>query len=386
MKNTRKFVTCMSALALTLGLVGCGENGGSTKKDDTINVAIIAPTTGGVAEYGLAVSNGAKMALDEIKEINGHKIVYTIYDTKGEDETAIANFETAVAAGADFVLGGVISSESTAIGQKSQSMGANKVTILSGSATAEAFTKTGDNVFRACFTDPQQGEKLAKFVYDDLGKKNVAVLYNADSDYSKGCAEAFRDTLTGKGGSVSSFESYAQTEANFTVVVSKILKTNPDTIYLPDYYEKVSALIKEIRKQNFKGSIVGADGWDSVNTYFDSSNYSYLEDCYFSNSFYENTPVSQEFIKAYQTEYGTKPISFCALGYDIGYIMAAAFEEAYKTTSNPIPTHKELTDAMYKISITGVTGTISFNSEGNPTNAGCILTFNTTTGATEFVK
>lgn len=45
--------------------------------------------------------------------------------------------------------------------------------------------------FRVCFTDPYQGEVLAKYSKEKLGAKTVAIMSNNSSDYSDGVANAF---------------------------------------------------------------------------------------------------------------------------------------------------------------------------------------------------
>ena len=73
-------------------------------------------------------------------------------------------------------------------------------------------TKVGDYIFRACFIDPFQGTVMAKYVYNTLGLKTAAVLYDNGNDYNKGLAENFRLSFEGLGGKVVSYEAFTDEE------------------------------------------------------------------------------------------------------------------------------------------------------------------------------
>ncbi len=73
----------LAAALLVLPLTGC--NGGSGS-GDTIKIGGLAPLTGEVAQYGTAVDNAVKMAVDKINEtgiLGGKKIEYISYDERG---------------------------------------------------------------------------------------------------------------------------------------------------------------------------------------------------------------------------------------------------------------------------------------------------------------
>ena len=77
--------------------------------------------------------------------------------------------------------------------------------MVTASATAEAVTydaetdTVNENVFRATFTDPFQGIKMADYAYQRLGYTKAAVIFQKGADYNEGLAENF----------VNEFESWA---------------------------------------------------------------------------------------------------------------------------------------------------------------------------------
>ena len=162
-------------LGLAATLVACSSdngtdtpttNGGSTGGNtDTIVIGSMGPYEGEYSVYGTAVKNGIDLAIQEFNEGGGKLLDKTVklvsYDTKGDATEATNSYNKLVDSdGAVAIVGAVLSGESTAVGSASQGIG---TPILSPSATALAFTETGPNVFRGCFTDPIQARMMGEF-------------------------------------------------------------------------------------------------------------------------------------------------------------------------------------------------------------------------------
>ena len=78
----KKFIAMMAALSMVaVMMTGCGgsssssaaADGGenSTAAGDTIKIGCLAPLTGEVSSYGIAVANAVQMAVDEINAAGG---------------------------------------------------------------------------------------------------------------------------------------------------------------------------------------------------------------------------------------------------------------------------------------------------------------------------
>lgn len=124
---------------------------------------------------------------------------------------------------------------------------------------------------------------MAEFADKNLKVKNVAILYDASSDYSKGLAEVFTKTMEEKGGKIVAKEAFLAKDLDFKSALTKIKSTNPEAIYIPGYYEEVAKIIKQTRELGLNVPLLGCDGWDSPklveiggpealnNTYFSSA-------------------------------------------------------------------------------------------------------------------
>ena len=69
MKKSRVLSMVLAAALLTVPLAGCGNTPGGS--GDEIVIGGLAPLTGSVAQYGVAVDNAVKMAVDDINDKGG---------------------------------------------------------------------------------------------------------------------------------------------------------------------------------------------------------------------------------------------------------------------------------------------------------------------------
>ena len=113
----KKLLFVMSLLLLFV--VSCG--GKKAADSNVIKIGVIAPLTGDVAQYGVAVKNGVQLKVDELNAaggINGKKIELVVADSKGESQEAVNIFKKMVSQDkVNLVIGEVISSASIAVSE-----------------------------------------------------------------------------------------------------------------------------------------------------------------------------------------------------------------------------------------------------------------------------
>jgi len=266
------------------------------------------------------------------------------------------------------IVGEVASSNSLAAAPLAQSAG---IPMISPASTNPAVTQVGDFIFRACFLDSFQGEVMAKFVYENLGKRRAALLYDNASDYSKGLSEFFQSSFKKLGGEIVAVESFSdesQTE-DFKPQLTNIKQAEPDFLYVPTYYTGASAILKQARELGLDVACGGGDGWDSpklVELGGDA-----VEGHYFSNHFAidDPRPAVQSFVKRYREECGAAPDALASLAYDAARLLLAAIEKAGTLDGAAIR------DALKTITLEGVTGRISFDAQRNPIKSAVILQY-----------
>lgn len=218
---------------------------------------------------------------------------------------------------------------------------ASKVPQIAPCATAPAITmnngKVRDFMFRACFIDPFQGQVMAQFADKSLNVKNVAILYDSSSDYSKGLADVFQKTMEEKGGTVVAKEAFLSKDLDFKASLTKIKATNPEAIYVPGYYEEVSKIVKQAREIGIDVPLLGSDGWESPKL-AEIAGKEALHDCYYVSAFsaQDQDPSVQKFIKDYKAKYQKDPDIFAMQGYNAGLVLADALKRSNNATGEKL--------------------------------------------------
>src|SRR4029078_9936111 len=103
--------------------------------------------------------------------------------------------------------------------------------IISPESATERVTATGDYIFRVCFIDPFQGEVLAKFAYNDLKARKVAILKDIAQDYSVALTDSVSPHFKALGGEVLPPVSYQGSDADFKAILTQVRSQKPDAIF-----------------------------------------------------------------------------------------------------------------------------------------------------------
>ena len=363
----KKILALICIMTLTVSLfAGCGsddaekteEAGKTDSNEETIKIGTIQPITGDIAAYGTQTRDAIQMAVEEINEnggVLGKEIELVVEDDEGKPEKTINAFKKLVSK--DKIVGfvGALTSNcSLAINTEAQN---EKIPMITPASTNDTVTDAGDYVFRACYSDSFQGNVVAKFAYEDLGVTKAAILFDVTNDYSVGLKDEFTTTFEELGGEVVAVESYSSGDVDFKAQLTSISTTEPDVLFLPDYYSTVALIAQQVRNAGIDAPMLGADGWDSIV----GQGADEVAGSYYSNHYsaeVEDEQV-QSFVTKFEETYNVAPNALAALGYDAMYIMAKAIEEAGSTDSEVIK------DALANVTYKGVTGEISFDENGD---------------------
>ena len=186
--------------------VACERRSGTSQQSATgdVLVGMYGSLTGDGASFGQSSVEGSQLAVEEINNaggvLGGRKIRLLVEDDQSRPEeasnavTKLITQDKVVA-----VLGEVASRRTLAAAPVAQKY---QIPMITPASTNERVTQVGDYIFRVCFIDPFQGEVLAKFAYNDLKARKVAVLKDIQQDYSVGLTDSIQKTFTSLGGQV----------------------------------------------------------------------------------------------------------------------------------------------------------------------------------------
>jgi len=137
---------------------------------------------------------------------------------------------------------------------------------------------------------------------------------------------------------------------------------------VPGYYTELGLIAKQARELGINVPLLGGDGWDSEKTLEIGGEA--VEGDYFSTHYAADSddPHVQEFVKRFQSKYGSTPDAMAALGYDTAGILADALKRA-GSTDGP-----KLRDAIAATKgFAGVTGKISIDEKRNARKDAVVL-------------
>lgn len=356
-------------------------NGWGFGRKTIIKIGINAPITGDIPKVGEGTKYAALMWLADIKkngglEVGGKKfpVELIIEDNEAKAESAVkANTKMITEDEVLFIVGPQASKQAVPAGDVANNYETPMITPWS---TNPDTTKDRPYVFRGCFLDPFQGPVLANFITDEFKFNKAAVLYDVASDYPKGLAEFFKqawEKLHGAG-SVVAYESFTTKDTDFSSQLSKIIKSQAEVLFTPQYYNEVALIVQQAHELGWKGPIIGSDSWGSAETVNLCG-----KDCYgqFFSTHYAAAGAkgaTKEFIDRYQKEYGYVPDDVAALTWDSLRLVQKAVENAGNITGDIKEDRRAVRDAMAKIkNFKGITGDMTFTEEGDPIKCAVIV-------------
>ncbi|CBL41845.1 amino acid/amide ABC transporter substrate-binding protein, HAAT family (TC 3.A.1.4.-) [butyrate-producing bacterium SS3/4] len=392
--NYEKRVLSLSlALAMAASLTACGSSSSTTEttaaaaadattaaagasseasSDKVFKIGGIGPVTGAAAVYGLAVKNGAQIAVDEINAdggINGYQIEFNFQDDEHDAEKSVNAYNTLKDWGMQVLMGTVTSAPCVAVADKTNADNMFQITP-SGSSVECA---QNPNVFRVCFSDPDQGAASATYIAENKLAEKIAVIYDSSDVYSSGIYEKFAAEAANQGLEIVDAEAFtADSNKDFSTQLQKAKDAGADLVFLPIYYTEASLILKQADTMGFAPKFFGCDGMDGI-LQVENFDTKLAEGLMLLTPFAADAQdeLTQKFVTSYKENYGETPIQFAADAYDAIYAIKAAMEEADITPETSVSdTCDKMKEAMLKIKVNGLTGEdMTWTEDGEPHKA-----------------
>ena len=389
----KRVLSLSLALAMAASLTACGSSSSTTEttaaaaadattaaagassessSDKVFKIGGIGPVTGAAAVYGLAVKNGAQIAVDEINAdggINGYQIEFNFQDDEHDAEKSVNAYNTLKDWGMQVLMGTVTSAPCVAVADKTNADNMFQITP-SGSSVECA---QNPNVFRVCFSDPDQGAASATYIAENKLVEKIAVIYDSSDVYSSGIYEKFAAEAANQGLEIVDAEAFtADSNKDFSTQLQKAKDAGADLVFLPIYYTEASLILKQADTMGYAPKFFGCDGMDGI-LQVDNFDTKLAEGLMLLTPFAADADdeLTQKFVTAYKEKYGETPIQFAADAYDAIYAIKAAAEEAGITPeTSASDTCDKMKEAMLKITVNGLTGeNMTWTEDGEPHKA-----------------
>ena len=389
----KRVLSLSLALAMATSLTACGSSSSTTEttaaaaadattaaagasseasSDKVFKIGGIGPVTGAAAVYGLAVKNGAQTAVDEINAdggINGYQIEFNFQDDEHDAEKSVNAYNSLKDWGMQVLMGTVTSAPCVAVADKTNADNMFQITP-SGSSVECA---QNPNVFRVCFSDPDQGAASATYIAENKLAEKIAVIYDSSDVYSSGIYEKFAAEAANQGLEIVDAEAFtADSNKDFSTQLQKAKDAGADLVFLPIYYTEASLILKQADTMGYAPKFFGCDGMDGI-LQVENFDTKLAEGLMLLTPFAADAQdeLTQKFVTSYKENYGETPIQFAADAYDAIYAIKAAMEEADITPETSVSdTCDKMKEAMLKIKVNGLTGEdMTWTEDGEPHKA-----------------
>jgi branched-chain amino acid transport system substrate-binding protein len=329
-------------------------------------IGVISIITGQGAAYGEAITNGIKLARDEVNAKGEVLVDLKIEDSSGKQEQALSaaqkliNSEKVVA-----IIGPTLSNEMFAAGPEANASG---VPIMGTSTTAKGITQIGKFVFRNALPESQAipasvGQAVKKY---DL--KKVALLYGNDDAFTKSGFDTMKEVAEKLKLEIVTIQEFQKGQADYKAQLTKIASLKPDAVFCSALYNEGGVILAQARKMGLKVPFVGGNGFNSpkvIEIAKEAAEGLIVATPWFGE---KSDPKVRAFVAKYEKAYGKKPDQFAAQAYDAFHIMTNALKAAGTAD------RAKLRDALAATrNFQGVLGNFSFDAERDVVMAPSVL-------------
>jgi branched-chain amino acid transport system substrate-binding protein len=327
----------------------------------TIKIATQSPLSGGQASLGEGIKLGAQLAIDKGKanlEKMGYKVELVPFDDQAKPDVGVANAKNIIA---DKDIMAVIGHLNSGVAIPSSEVYKEvNVAMISPANTNPVVTDRGyPNVNRVCGRDDVQGVVGSEFAHGQ--KVKSAYIVHDKTQYGQSIAEFFKADAEKKGVKVLGFEG-TEEKSNFDPIITPIKAKNPDLIYFGGIYDQAAPFFKQAREKGVKAKFMGPDGMDSSDLTKIAGKAVVGMNYTSAAGPASALPKAKSFVEEFKKKFGKNPEPYAAEAYDATTIALKALEEAAKKGK---VTREDVTSAVRKAKLSGITGEIAFDGKGD---------------------
>ena len=333
----------------------------------TIKIATQSPLSGGQSLLGVAIKQGAELALEQLGgdlAAMGYDVQLAPYDDQATPDVGVANAKNIVADSE--ILCGVGHLNSGVMIPSSEEYHTANLAFVSPANTNPVVTTRGYlEVNRVVGRDDVQAPAAEEYAFTTLGAKSVYIIHDKTA-YGQGVAEFFRIAAEEDGIEILGFEGTEET-ANFDAIVTPLIATQPDVVFFAGIYNQAGVFFKQARDAGYEGTFLGTDGMDS------SDLADIAGDALTTGGGMAYTtvagpvsayPAAAKFAEDYTAKFGAAPEAYAAQAYDAAGVCLTAIKAAAEAAGGT-PTRLQVAEAVRAVNYEGLTSTITFDAIGD---------------------
>jgi len=319
----------MKALKLLGCALGLTVAGGSFAQQP-IKIGFVAEMSGAQAEYGLQITNGAKLYIKEHGDVvAGRKIELVIKDVGGANPEVAKRVATELLTRdkVDFLAGFGFTPNALAVAPLATQA---KVPMIVMNAATSVITERSPFIVRTSMTLPQNAYAIADWAL----KNNIKTVYSLYADYGPGqdANKQFRETFTQGGGKILNEVAVPLKNPEFGPYMQRIRDAKPDAAFLWFPSGELSAmLLRSFKERGLDQAGIRAIGTgDATDDMFLDSMGDAAEGMVnaFHYSDAHDSDKNRAYVKGYQEMFGSsiRPNFMSVGGYDGMHVIYQAIK------------------------------------------------------------
>jgi branched-chain amino acid transport system substrate-binding protein len=347
MRKIGIFVLC---LTLILGFHGLALA-------KTLKIGTLSPLTGPYAQDGTDILQGVKTAVAVYGPIKGYDDVEVIPgDSACDGGKATMAANKLINSGVNVVIGAYCSS---ATEPAQIPLMEAKVVQITPASTNERLTAKGyQYFFRMPPRDDVQAWSTVQFLEKKLKIKTLALIDDKQTYTAGLTANIEKFAKENNVIKIVAHEYITPGDSDFTAVLTKLKRINPDAIYMSVYQPEGSKMIQQVRKLGLTSAFISEDA--VYHPKFLEVGGPAAEGVYLTFAQAPDTPERQQFEKTYMAMWKAEAIgSYAYYAYDAGMMVLAAIEKAGTADADAL--QKTIRGNTWS----GVTGEIKFDQHGD---------------------
>ncbi len=234
--------------------------------------------------------------------------------------------------------------------------------MISPSSTHPQLTEEGgDNVFRVCGRDDQQGTVAGNYLADDWGDKKIAILHDGTA-YGKGLADETKKQLNKRGIIEVLYQAYTPGESDYSPLMKQLQTQGVDVFYVGGYSTEAALMLRQVRDYSSKMQLISGDAiatdefWLITGSAGEGALMTFFPDP-------RNNPEAATVVADFR-QAGYEPEGYTLYAYAAVQIWAQAAEQAGSLELEAV------INTLWQQEFDTVLGKIRFDQKGDPSTPG----------------
>lgn len=388
MKAIKTLTLLALSIILVFSLAGCGsqQTSGAAKDGDKsggkpyseIKIGASQSLTAVLAPFGTSAVDGIKLAVEEINAaggINGIPLSVIVDDEASEKDRALANVQKHIQR--DKVLVEISPTGTGLAGAVTPLANSEGLPIMNTSSTGKAdmVTRAGQYCFRDSIPESEVYPLVVNTVVKDTGATNAVLLYINDDGWGVTAFPVMKKVLEDAGLNILAIDSYSKHQVDFSALITKIKKLNPQIIALLGGAEDGPQFLIQADQMGLKPKAwIGGNPFNNPDVPKRAGKAA--EGLIVGTAWFigNDSPKNKTFVESFRKKYNKDPDQFNAQGYAAVEIFADAIKRT-KLTGDLKKDREAIMKAVTETkALLTVVGPITFDQTRTPKGEGVVIT------------